>query len=117
MKYLESQIQCALVEWAHWNRGKYPSLELLYAIPNGGKRNPREAVRMKLEGVKPGMPDLCLPVARHGCISLYLETKTPDGTLTASQKKMFPLLQAERNEVIIVRTVQEGIDYLEAWLS
>ena len=117
MQHLESQIQQAIVQWAHYNKGKYPELELLFSIPNGGKRSPRTAVIMKLEGVKSGIPDLCLPVARHGCHALYLEVKAPKGYLSANQKRMFPLLQAQKNEVIIIRTVQEGIDYLTGWLS
>lgn len=31
---------------------------LIYSIPNGGKRNVREAARMKKQGVRAGVPDL-----------------------------------------------------------
>lgn len=36
-------------------------------------------------GVKKGVPDLCLPVARGGCHGLYIEMKAPNGTTRAEQ--------------------------------
>ena len=75
----ESEEQAAIFEWCAWNRGKYPELELLYHIPNGGKRGKAEAARFKREGVKAGVPDLCLPVARRGFHGLYIELKAEKG--------------------------------------
>lgn len=63
-----------------------PDLELLHAIPNGGHRDKVTAAKLKAEGVKAGIPDVFLPVARsfgvpggpvtwyHG---LYVELKRP----------------------------------------
>lgn len=50
-----------------------------YHIPNGGLRSKREAARMKGQGVRPGVPDLCIPVARRGYHSLYIEMKAAEG--------------------------------------
>ena len=65
----ESVEQQSLFRWAAYQSGKYPELKLLYHVPNGGSRNKAEAGRFKAEGVKAGVPDLCLPVPRgefHG---------------------------------------------------
>lgn len=48
-------------------------------IPNGGSRDQIEAKRLKEQGVKPGVPDLCLPVARGQYHGLYIEMKTEAG--------------------------------------
>ena len=72
----EHQEQASLIIWAQWAAGKFPELQLLFAIPNGGARHPRVAQSMKEEGVKPGVPDLFLPVARHGHHGLFFEMKT-----------------------------------------
>lgn len=48
---------------------------LLYAIPNGGKRSTVTSSRLKATGVKPGFPDVGLPVARGGFHGLYIELK------------------------------------------
>ena len=38
-RHLEEGEQIALFEWLHWMSGTYPELDLLFHIPNGGKRN------------------------------------------------------------------------------
>lgn len=60
----EANEQEALFRWTVFVRGRFPEIELLYHIPNGGSRNKLEAANLKRQGVKAGVPDLCLPVAR-----------------------------------------------------
>ena len=71
--------QTCLFRWAWELENQVEELKLLHAIPNGGKRSKPEAARMKAAGVKPGVPDMCLPVARDGCHGLYIELKRRDG--------------------------------------
>lgn len=71
----ESTEQTYLFRWAMLAQCKYPELKLLYHIPNGGSRHPIEAANLKRQGVKAGVPDLCLPVARGDYHGLYLELK------------------------------------------
>ena len=75
----ESAEQQALFHWAALNERRYPELRMLHHIPNGGKRNIATARRLKAEGVKAGVPDICLPVARCGCHGLYIELKRGKG--------------------------------------
>jgi hypothetical protein len=75
----EHQEQCALFEWAAWAAKRIPELHLMHAIPNGGKRDIRTAAMLKAEGVKPGVPDIFLPVARGGKHGLYIELKRRRG--------------------------------------
>lgn len=75
----EAQEQAALFSWAVLQSGKYPELRLLYHVPNGGSRHKAEAVRLRTEGVKAGVPDLCLPVARGQYHGLYIELKRQRG--------------------------------------
>ena len=71
----ESQEQTLLFKWAGWNHTTYPELEMMYAVPNGGKRDIVTATHLKAEGVKAGVPDICLPVPRGGYHGLYIELK------------------------------------------
>lgn len=75
----ESQEQQLLFEWAALSAGKWPELALMYHIPNGGSRSKSEAGRFRAEGVKAGVPDICLPVARGGYHGLYIELKRVKG--------------------------------------
>lgn len=54
----EAQEQMTLFSWAAMQSGKYPELNLLYHVPNGGSRHKAEAGRLRAEGVKAGVPDL-----------------------------------------------------------
>jgi len=83
----ESEHQIALFKWAEYSKGKYPELELLHHIPNGGKRSALTATILKREGVKAGVPDLFLPVARGGYHGLYIEMKKEGGRLSKNQKR------------------------------
>ena len=80
---LESEEQITLFKWARLQSGKYPELSLLYHVPNGGSRHRAEAARLQAEGVKAGVPDLCLPVARGGFHGLYIELKRVRGSRTS----------------------------------
>ncbi len=71
----EHQEQTALFDWAEVTVAMYPQLRLMYAVPNGGDRNPVVAAKLKAEGVKPGVPDLVLPVARGPYFGFYGEMK------------------------------------------
>ena len=114
----ESEEQQALFEWAHYQRGKYPEIDLLYHIPNGGRRSKAEAGRFKAEGVKSGVPDVCLPVARGGFHGLYVEMKRRKGSKTSdTQKDWIAQLQAQGYKAIICKGWQEAAEVIIAYLN
>jgi hypothetical protein len=88
----ESQEQITLFEWVALQTRRHPELELLYHIPNGGHRHKTTAMRLKAEGVKAGVPDLCLPVPRGGYHGLYIEMKASKGRLTENQSMWLGVL-------------------------
>jgi hypothetical protein len=91
----EHQEQVALFEWAALNEARLPELALLFAIPNGGDRHPAVAAKLKAEGVKAGVPDLFLPVARDGYHGLWIELKAPGGTLADHQSDWLTFLSQQ----------------------
>ncbi len=84
----EHDEQAALIAWADYQANVWPDLKLIFAVINGaklpwardakGRRFSREAVRLKAEGMKAGVPDLWLPVARGGYHGLVIEMKFDD---------------------------------------
>ena len=82
----ESVEQHCIFRWEVFQSGKYPELDLLYHVPNGGKRGKAEAGRFKAEGVKSGVPDICLPVARGAYHGLYVELKRRKGGKTSPKQ-------------------------------
>lgn len=91
----EHDEQSALFAWAALLAPQYPALAMMYAIPNGaklpyriknGKRWSPEAQRLKAEGLRPGVPDWCLPVPRGVYHGLYCEMKWRDNKPTPEQE-------------------------------
>lgn len=78
--------QAALFAWAALMESRIPELALLYAVPNGGARHPAVAAKLKAEGVKRGVLDTCLPVARRGYHGAYCEMKVGRNRLTPEQE-------------------------------
>lgn len=91
-KESEHKHQVELFKWAALNANKYPQLALMHAIPNGGPRgndvrsNMIRGASLKAEGVRAGVPDIFLPVARHGCHGMYIEMKKPSAKPKRSGK-------------------------------
>ena len=83
----EADEQKALFEWAAYARREFPELELMYHIPNGGTRHPAEARNLRLQGVKPGVPDIFLPAMRGGYGGLYIEMKRRKGGVVSGEQK------------------------------
>jgi hypothetical protein len=45
--------------------------------------------KLKAEGVRAGVADLCLPAARRGYHGLYIEMKSEEGVATKSKEPFF----------------------------
>lgn len=77
-RYIEDGEGMALMAWAAVTRWRKMSVaELLIHIPNGGKRNRREAARLRRMGVRAGIPDYFLHLPRGGWCGLWIELKRP----------------------------------------
>lgn len=87
--------QVALFCWIASQCNIYPCLKWAFAIPNGGNRDPVTAARLKAEGVKSGVSDICLPFARMGYHGFYIEMKKPKGKETENQVEFGKYLSSE----------------------
>jgi hypothetical protein len=123
----ENAVQAEVIRWAADNEHRYPELALLFAIANGGGRTRAQAAELKLTGVKSGVPDLCLPVARGGYHGLYIEEKREPyrdknnklcrGTVSPEQKRWIALLREQGYRVELCEGARPTIALLEGYLS
>lgn len=114
----ESVEQQRLFQWARMTAGARPELDLLYHIPNEGKRSVKTGARMKAEGLKKGVPDVCLPVARSGCHGLYIELKRErSGRATPEQVAWMDALMAEGYAVSLCHGWERAAEAIEAYLE
>lgn len=104
MRHPESQAQRALVAW--WQmafRGlQVPSEFLLFAVPNAAKvSNPITARIRKAEGLRAGIPDLCLALPRGPYHGLFIELKVEKNTPTDHQRSVLRELELQGYAVAI----------------
>ena len=114
----EADEQKTLFIWASYMTGRYPELRLMYAIPNGGSRHPAEAAHLKAQGVKAGVPDICLPCARSGYHGLYIEMKrTKGGRLSEEQKIMIEALRDQGYKAEVCKGWENARKTIEKYLT
>jgi hypothetical protein len=106
----ECEEQVVLFRWAELNKNKYPFIELMFSIPNGGSRNIIEAVHLQQQGVKPGVPDVFLPVANGVYHGLFIEMKRiKGGVLSDKQDEYIIKLKQQFYRVDICKGADEAI--------
>ncbi len=116
-KASEHQEQVTLFKWADMQQAAHPDLALMHAIPNGGHRTKVAGAKMKAEGVKPGVPDICLPVPRGEWHGLYIELKTRTGTASDEQRWWLTELQRRGYRVAICRSWMAARDFIMDYLK
>lgn len=113
---IEHTQQRALFEWLLVCERTCPELELTYAVPNGGLRAKAVAGKLKAEGVKAGVPDVCLPLAAGTHSALYIEMKAKEGSVSADQKDRIARMSAAGNRVVVCKSwhaaATEVVEYM-----
>lgn len=118
MQPSEAHEQMALFQWAEWSVGKYPELALMFHIPNGGSRNVKEAANLKRQGVKAGVPDVFLPVARGNFHGLFIELKRANGgRVSVDQKKMLIALRDQGYEAVVCHGFEDAANVIQNYLE
>lgn len=109
----EHDEQVSLIQWAAW----YPEIrDHLFAIPNGGDRNPIVGARLKAEGVRKGVHDLMLPIARRGYHGLWIEMKSRDPRSKASDdQKIWGARMARQGYYAVVTAGWEAATSVIHW--
>lgn len=84
-----------------------------FAVPNQSNRHIQNAVKMKAEGVRSGIADLCFmfPAGRVA----WLEMKRPGGTLSATQKTFRDICLTLGHTWGTAKSVDEALALLTKW--
>jgi hypothetical protein len=127
----EHDEQATVIQWANLMAGQYPELGLLFAVVNGAKlpyfktkgkngqtyRFSPEAKKLKDEGLRPGVPDLCLPVARKGFHGLFIEAKYGDNKPTPEQTAFLDALADQGYLAVVCWGAEEMIETITEYLA
>lgn len=93
--------------------------DLMFHVPNGGHRVKAVASKLKAQGVKAGIPDLVLPMARGGFFGLYIEFKaTPpnDAAISSSQHERIRKLNDQGYLAVVCRGHFDTVEQIRAYL-
>ena len=116
MRQPEHLEQVTLFRWAEYQSKRLPELALMFAIPNGGLRSKATAGKLKAEGVKAGVPDICLPVARGEFHGLWIEMKAGRNKPTQPQVQWHMRLSQQDHRVAVCYSWEAARDVIEEYL-
>ncbi len=110
----EHLMQCACVRWFRYS---HPDMaELLFAVPNGGRRDKVSGAKLKMEGVIAGVSDMLLLLPNKKSHGLCIEMKTPVGRQSESQKLWQFSVEAVGYQYSVCRSVEDFIETVEEYL-
>lgn len=105
MIFKESNLQMACKKYFDLHHPNFAPL--LFAVPNGGKRNLNTARIMKAEGVVAGVADMILLVSNSQFNALCIEFKTEKGKQTENQRNWQRVAENNGSKYVIIRTFEE----------
>ncbi len=101
-----------------WFSCKYPKYDkLFFHIPNGGSRHFLEAVSLKKQGVKSGVPDNFLAVPRGKFHGLFLELKSSSGKLSKNQAEMIQFLNEQGYSACVSNSFEGACAIIKTYLD
>jgi hypothetical protein len=96
---------------------EYPDV-YWYAVPNGGRRGIVEAHRLKEEGVRSGVPDLCIAHAMPPWHGLYIEMKKcKGGRVEREQKSAISSLIKAGYRAVVCKGADEAMRIIEEYMG
>ena len=111
----EHRIQVACVKWFRYKFPKFA--KLLYAIPNGSRRDIVTGKILKDEGVIRGVSDLNLDIASRFYHGLRIEMKTPKGVQSKEQKEFQKNVEAQGFKYVICRSLDDFIKEVSIYID
>lgn len=114
----EHDHQKAFFQWCNlMAKREIPELRLAFAVPNGGLRHFAVARKLKDEGVKAGVPDILIPVARHKYHGLFIEMKQPKGHIERHQQTWLNELTIQGYFAYCCHSSNEAIDLVNFYFG
>ena len=91
-KQHELKEQQTLFEFLALIESQEPMLKYMFHVPNGGHRHPVVAAKMKMAGVKRGVPDILFPIPFGQYAGLAIELKAGLNRTTNEQDEWLNVL-------------------------
>ena len=128
-KHIEDSHQTLIMQYCNYTNIpaqhglKAKISDYIFSIGNGGKRNAREAKRMKAQGVKAGVPDMFLHIPVKDYAGLFIELKRPQigkirkGTVSDKQKMYIEKLKKAHYKVCVCYGYHDAQNVIDEYLN
>lgn len=111
----EHRIQVACVRWFRLQYSQFRNI--LFAIPNGGRRDAITGVRLKDEGATAGVSDLILLKSNRFYGALCIEMKKPGGSQSPAQKEWQKEVEAMGNKYVVCHSLEEFMKVVKEYFA
>lgn len=115
MRQIEHNMQVSCVRWFRLQYSQYSLL--LFAVPNGGRRDRTTGAKLKAEGVVAGVADIILLVPSNGYHGLLIELKTATGRQSESQRAFMAEAEKQGYLYVVVRSVDDFVNVIKTYLD
>lgn len=119
----EDEVQATFFEWVGRHKADHPALDLIFAVPNGSNKSPAQRAVMQITGLRPGVPDVCVPVCVKNVAGvalsagLWIEFKRPGGgRVSPGQKQWHERLRGFGHRVEVCDSAEAAIDLVTSYL-
>ncbi len=107
----EGEEQAAVVQWCD-----LVHIPIVH-VPNEGKRSARYGATLKRAGMRPGFPDLFIPVAKKEFHGLFIEMKVGKNKPTADQEKWINLLNANGYKAVVCYGYDQAVNTIIQYMK
>ena len=111
----EHKAQSMFVQYARLVLGK--KWRLVFAIPNGGKRDVRAGKKLKDEGMLSGVPDIFVAIPKGIYSGLFIEMKSGYNKPTESQKEQIDALRNAGYKAEVCTGFDQAKEVFDKYLS
>lgn len=116
-KQSEHALQVQVVSRSLALAERHPEVCMLHAVPNGDFRGWGVGVKLKAEGVIPGVPDICMPVPKGGFHGFYMELKKAGGHVRNDQWEFMEALHAQGYFVRVTNHLPTALEIIANYLD
>lgn len=109
----EREEQAEVFRWAREQERRIPELAYLFGTFNAGKRRGRGIGMAVSTGLKPGVPDVVLPIPNARAVGLAIEMKVTGNHPTDDQTRWLEALESFGWEVHVCYSAREAIGAIE----
>lgn len=121
MKHGEDKEQAVVFAWSLY----FDELRWMFAVPNGAylhgdaKSRGMQMNRLKKQGLKAGVADIFLPVAKDGRHGLYIEMKRSDGKgrVSPEQKEFLSAMTVNGYACAVCHGADEAIREISEYMN